>query len=175
MIESFSPFTRRVLAIGLLILALLVAGQLFALIASGVGNALDRLQDSRFALARVEAVRTRPPPPRAAPLPPGQFIGADSHGTAAAAAAGRIRTAAGQSGVTLEAMAAAPVDPLNPKLVRLTFAARAAEPALLGFLQTVERDDPPLRLNSWSISRAAPDSPELILQASAVTAWSPAQ
>jgi hypothetical protein len=174
-IESFSPLTRRVLAVGLLILALLLAVQIFSLAAAAVGTALGRLEDSRFALARVEAVRARPLPPRAPPLPLGQFLQADSHDTATAAAAGRIRRAAGGSGVTLDGMTAVPADPANPRLVRISFAARAAEPALLAFIQAVEREDPPLRLHAWSIARAAPGAPELVLQASAVVAWSPAQ
>ena len=174
MIASFSPLTRRILAVGLLILALLLAVQVFSLAATAIGTALGRLEDSRFALARVEAVRARPLPPRAPPLPPGQFLQADSHNTATAAAAGRIRTAAGGSGVTLEGMTAVPADPANPRLVRISFAARAAEPALLNFIQTVERNDPPLRLHAWSIART-PGGPELVLQASAVVAWSPAQ
>ena len=174
MIENFSPITRRILAVGLLVLALLVGLRLVALAAAGVGSALERLQDSRFALARVEAVRARPLPLQAKPLPPDQFYGAASHEAAAAAGVTRLRSVAGENGVTLDSLTPVPVDPANPQLVRLSFAARAAEPSLLAFLQALERDDPPMRLHGWSIARAAPDTPELALQGSAVMAWSPA-
>lgn len=174
MIENFSPLTRRILAIGLLVLALLVVLQLLGLVAGTVGGALGRLEDSRFALARVEAIRARPLPPPAPPLPPGQALQAASHSAAADLAAARLRTAAGELGVTLDSVTPVPEDPANPRLVRLSFAARAAEPALLGFIQAVERDDPPLRLHGWSIAPVAPNAPELILQGSAVLAWSPA-
>lgn len=174
MIDSFSPLTRRILALGLLVLALLVGLRLIVLVVGGVGDALDRLEDSRFALARVEAIRAGPLPPRMPPLAPGQFLQAETHAVAADAAAARIRDAATRHIVTLEGMTAAPQDPANPKLVQLSFVARAAEPALLGFLQTVEQDGPPLRLQGWSIGRGSPDSPELSLQATAVVAWSAA-
>lgn len=174
MIDSFSPLTRRILAVGLLVLALLVGLRLIVLVAGSVGAALDRLEDSRFALARVEAVRARPLPPRSPPLSPGQFLQAESHAVAADAAAARIRDAATQNTVTLEGITPVPQDPANPRLVRLSFAARAAEPALLAFLQAVERDGPPLRLQGWSIGRGSPDSPDLNLQANAAIAWSAA-
>lgn len=174
MIENFSPLTRRLLAAGLLLLAVLLALRLAGVVIDAVGGSLDRLQDSRFARARVEAVRTRPPPPAAPPLPPGQFLQAESHEAAADAAAARLRGAASQASVTLDAVTPVPEDTGNPRLVRLTFTARAPEPALLAFIQAVERDDPPLRLHGWSIVPAAPGAAELTLQANAVAAWSAA-
>jgi hypothetical protein len=175
MIESFSPLTRRILALGLLVLAVLLGLRLILLGVAAVGTALERLEDSRFALARVEAVRARPVPPRTPPPPAGQFLQAASHAAAAEAAGARVRAAASASGVTLETIAPLPEDLANPRLVRLALAARGTEPAMLAFVQAVERDDPPMRLQGWSIGRPAPDAPGLILQGSAVMAWSTAQ
>jgi hypothetical protein len=170
MIADFSPLTRRLLAIGLLILALLLAVRLATAVAGGVGGALESLDDSRFALARLEALRRRSEPPRAPPLQPGLAIAAASHEAAGEAAAGRIAGAASGK-VLIDSISLLSQDAANPRLVRISIAARGREPELLAFIQALEQPDPPIRLHEWSIAAPSPGAAELTLQATALAAW----
>ena len=172
MMDAFSPLTRRILALGLLILLLLLALRLVLGAVETVGASVSELEDSRFRLARLEAVAARPAAAPAPALPSGLTFTAANAEEAAAAMLAALNGAASQ--VQLGAVAPLPPDPQNPQLVSLSVSAVAPEANLLAFIRDLEGASPPIRLHMWSIAPSAPGAADLQLQGVAVGAWSAA-
>lgn len=169
MIQSFSPLTRRILAVGLLVLLVLLGLRLAAGLGGAISSSLEELEDSRFRLARMEALRTRAAPPAADPLPAGLTLAAASHEDAAAQALAAVNGAAGAAQLTLARAAPLPQEPGNPNLVQVTLSAAGPEAAVLAFVSELEKSTPPVRLASWRIA-AAPGG-GLAVEGVAAAAW----
>lgn len=175
MIEGLSPPARRAAALGLLVLALLLALELGSALIGGAGESLGALQDARMREARLEGIRNTPEAEPAPPIPPGSAFAAPSHSEAAQAAAEAIAAAAGREEIALESAAAAPQDASNPNLLRIELLASGPEEALLRFIAAVEQGSPAVRLRAWRIERGAGEPVPLRLQATALAAWTEAQ
>ncbi len=171
MIQSFSPLTRRILAIGVLVLALLVAVNVASGVAASVTAALDDLDDSRYRLARLEAIAKKPALPAAEPIPQNVAFSAPDHEAAAGQVTQALNAAAATSQLTLAGISAAPQDRSNPGLISVAVAATGPEQPILAFIGEVEKGSPVIRLRSWTIRRASPDSPELAFEGVAVASW----
>jgi hypothetical protein len=169
--DGLSPLTQRIVALGLLVLLLLSGLRLAVAVAGWTTASLEALDDSRFQLAKLQAIRARAAPIPGSPIPAGAAFSAKAHGQALASAVGAIRSAAGATGVQVQA-APEPLLKDNPNLLSIRVAASGREAALLGFVAQVERSQPAIRLRSWTLARTAPQSPELSLKAVAVAAWS---
>lgn len=174
MVDSFSPLTRRILALGILALLLLLGVRVAAGVAEGVSGSLEELGDRRFVLARLEAVRSRPAPVRPRPLPPGLHIQAASHEQASAVAAAAVRGAAAAAQFTLSAVSVAPPRAENPALIELRIAGKGPELSALTFVEHLERGQPAIRLRTWQIA-ADPATPEISVEGIASAAWGPGQ
>lgn len=174
MVDSFSPLTRRILALGVLVLLLLLGARVAATVVEGASGSLQELRDRRFVLARLEAVRSRPLPVRARPLPPGLHIQAASYEQASAIAASAIRGAAAAAQLTLTSVAVEPPQPANRGLIELRVAGKGPELAALAFVEHLERGQPAIRLRSWRMA-ADPATPELAIEGVAAAAWGPSQ
>ncbi len=171
MIQEFSPRTRRIVAIGILVLLALLAVQLSAAVARAVSNSLDELEESRFRLARLEAIRARPaaPPPR--PIPEELTFQAASYDEAAAQALAAVNAAAASAQLVLPTVSALPRDEANPNLIRISVAGSAPEQAVLTFIGEIEKASPAVRLRSWNATAAEGQPPALIFEGVAVAAW----
>ena len=172
MMNAFSPLTRRILALGLLVLLLLLGLRLVLAAVETVGASISELEDSRFRLARLEAIAARPAAPPAPALPSGLTFTAASAEEAGTAMVGALHAAASQ--IQLGAVAPLPTDPKNPQLVSLSVSAAAPEASLLAFIRDLEAASPSIRLRTWSIAPSAPGAADLQLQGVSVAAWSPA-
>lgn len=168
---GLSPRAARAVAVGLLVLALLLAAELVSTIVSGTGEALARLDDARAREARLDAVQASPAAPPAAPIPGGIAVEAPAHDAAAAQVVAAIEAAAAGEEIAVASAVAAPQDPANPNLIRIELLAEGPEEKLLRFVAGVERGPPAVRLRAWRIARSDGDPALLRLQGSALAAW----
>jgi hypothetical protein len=139
---------------------------------SGTSAMIERLDDARFHLARLQQLEARPLPPPGNPIPPDAWLKAADRPTAEAAFLALINGSAGKTQVALER--AAPIAATDPKELRLTvdIVAIGPEPALAAFIGDVEQGVPLIRFQHWKLS--APDTPgtPARFEAQAVAVWS---
>jgi hypothetical protein len=156
MMAQFSPFTRRVVAIGILILLVLgaidlVIAPLYALTA----NSLSGLEDARFRRARLEAIEARPPVPSAEPVPASLYLAAPDRQHAADALLAAIGASAARYEVQLDSVAPLPADSSRGAAIAVTVAARGEHDKLLAWINELERGAPAIHFADWSL---APDT-----------------
>jgi len=173
MIEQLSPFTRKFLAIGILLFALLFGVTAIVLpTATAIQDMLDRLGDSRFELARLEAIDQRKPPVLGEVVDPTLMVTAPSREIAIEQLAALTNSAAATSAVTLERN-----DPAAPNgnaaVISLDIVAVGPELALSSFLNEVERGRPAIRFARWRIDgEPDPVNGTIRFEGRAVAAWS---
>lgn len=180
MMEQFPPFTRRLVAIALLFLAILALVNLLILPLSGwMSSSLAGLADARFQLARLEAVRGRPAPPETPPMPAGLTLSAANPETAVQALVSSIRAGAANNQVQVDG--ADPVGQTDPQahVVEVSLSVRGEQSHILSFINALERGTPTVRFRTWSVM--ADESPpisgptQLTFQGVATAVWEPDQ
>jgi len=173
MIESLSPFSRRLIALALLGLAILSALNLVIIpLLTLAGARLDRLEDARFRRARLEALDARPAQPRGDPVPPNAYFRANDASAAGAMLAAVVNGAAARTEVTIERAAPLPAQPARPLTLVVDLAASGPELTLVAFVSEIERGNPVIRLDRWRlVSPDAPGGPTR-LEARAMAVWS---
>jgi hypothetical protein len=155
MMTSFSPLTRRVVAVGIAVLALfalvnLVALPVYALTASS----LSGLEDARFQRARLEAIAARPPLPRAEPVPASFYLTAPDRERAADVLIAAIGAAASRYEVQVDSIAPAAADPARPGAVTVTIAARGEHDRMLAWINDLERGTPAVYFLVWKLGQS---------------------
>lgn len=173
MIASWSPFTRRVVALGILLFVTLGAINIVIMPVSGwLTNTLEELSDGRFRLARLRAIEARPPLPDAPPVPQSLYLTAPDRDAAAAAMIGSVGAAAARTQVSFDQTVALPADPSGTKLVSVGLAGTGAEEAVLLFVNELERGPPVMRLRTWRLTSAEGQPRQVRIEAIAVAVWS---
>lgn len=156
MIASFSPFTRKVLALGILLLALLGAIQLvIAPLYALTANSLSELEDARYRRARLESIAARPPLPTAAPVPASLYLTAPDRQRATDLLLAAIGGAAGRYQLQVDSIAAVPAESSRGAAIAVTVVARGEHDALLAWINDLETGTPNIHFADWSL---APDS-----------------
>jgi len=152
MTERFSPFTRRVLALGIAVLALLGLLNLVILPILGfTANRLSALEDARFRLARLEAIIARPPPERSAPVPASLYMNARSRQSATDTLISTIAASAARYEVHVDSIAPLEADPGRPKAIALSLAVRGEQDKMLAWINELERGQPAVHFATWSL------------------------
>lgn len=174
MMAGFSPLTRRLVAIGLLIIAILLALNLLILpVHALMASSLDTLAESRFQLGRLRAIEARPDPVVGEPVPAGAVISAADHDGASMLLAEAITAAAARA--QLEVQSIAPGQSERGAQVAAKIAVAGPHDAVLGFVNDLERGSPLARFDDWSITANAPatagEPVRLSLDATVVAAW----
>lgn len=172
MMAGFSPFTRRLIALAILLFALLAAINLAGAVIGGASASLAALGDARFRLARLTALQMRPASPAGAPVSPDFYFTAPDRESAAAQAEAAARQAAASVALPIESLALAPADPEQPLQLALPIAASGPEPAVLAFIAELERSRPAMRLGSWRIVRTGTDPGSLRVEGTVLAVWS---
>lgn len=171
MMQDLVPFTRKVLALGVLVLvaAILISGAIVPLL-STLDHSLEQLADARFRHARLRALEALPPPPPGDRVPREIVIWAKSRQEAAQLISRRISAAANRNAVALEQAVLRPAD---AREVEISFdvVAAAPEASTLGMINELERSQPLIRLENWRLSQEGPTSP-LRLEARLSGVWS---
>jgi type II secretory pathway component PulM len=156
MMAQFSPFTRRVVALGILILVLiglfdLVLAPVYALAA----NSLSGLEDARFRRARLEAIAARPPLPASEPVPASLYLVAPDRQRATDALLAAISSSAARYEVQLDSVAPLGADASRGEAIAVTLAARGEHDKILAWVNELERGAPAVHFADWSL---APDA-----------------
>jgi hypothetical protein len=156
MIDRFSPLTRRMLALGGLVLALLVLVNLVLSPLVGLtGDSLTELDDARFRLARLEAIIARPAPPRSEPVPDSLYAAAPARQAATDRLISMINTTASGYGVQVDSIAPMDANPSRPKMIALSLVMRGEQDAMLAFINDLERGQPVVHFADWSLGPGA--------------------
>jgi hypothetical protein len=186
MIDQLSPFTRKIVAVGLLVLAMLLVVQLIiAPLFSAIGDQRAELADLRARRVRLEATRARLLPDGST-MPMALAIGAPDRAAAQLRLRALLTGSAGIAGVTLVANAA-PATADRPQEVAIDLSATGSEAALTTFASLVEHGTPLIRFRHWRIGQdetpapplgalpgvSAPSVPTLRLNGLAVAVWAP--
>ncbi len=156
MMAGFSPFTRKVVALGILILLLLGAIQLLIVpIYALTADSLSGLEDARFRRARLESIAARPPLPAAAPVPASLYLAAPDRQRATDQLLAAIGGAAARYQVQIDSVAALPEESSRGAAIAVTIAARGEHDKVLAWVNELEAGSPSVHFADWAL---APDS-----------------
>ena len=152
--EQFSPVSQRLIAIGLLVLALLVAFSLvimpaFALLRDGLAS----LRDLRLQVARAEAIRDRPEPPPMGEVPADLYITAPDRKAANDMLVGQLAALAARHGLQAQIDPAPEQEGAAPALLTVSFLASGETKPVLTFFTDLERGTPLIRFRSLQITQ----------------------
>ena len=167
MMAQFSPFTRRLVAVGILILGLFALVNLLIRPIYGLtADSLSGLNDARFHRARLEAIAKRPPLPRAEPVPPTLYLSAPDREKAQDALVAAIGGSAAAYEIRVENVSPLPADPARPKAIAVAFRATGAQDQMLAWINSLEFGPPAVHFAEWSLAQvgeaaasAAPPAP----------------
>lgn len=170
MIDQVSPLTRRVVAIGLLVLILLVGLQgIIVPLISGISDQREELAILRDRAAHLKDINDRPLPAMSA-LPAHAAIKAMAAGPALERLRAAISQAAAASGVILNGVAP-PSTAVPAQHLDLDLSATGSEEALTQFIGLLEHGDPLMRWESWRIQPESAAGRPLTLSGRVVAAW----
>ena len=154
MIQSFSPLTRKFLALALLFFAIMAALSLVILpVVSEVRSSLDGLADARFRLARLDAIKARPEPKIANEVPQGATILAADAARAMDQFRGQVVGAAASHQVQLVSILPLGANGAQPRLMALQLVVSGSEHQVLTLVNSLEQGRPLIRLKTWTINR----------------------
>jgi hypothetical protein len=156
MMAQFSPFTRRVVAIGILVLGLFALVNLLIVPLYGLtAGSLSGLEDARFQRARLEAIAARPPLPRSDPVPSTLYLTAPDRQRAVDTLISAIGGSAARYEIQLDNVAPLPADPARPKAIALSFSGRGEQDRMLAWINELEIGPPAIRFGEWSLGQDA--------------------
>jgi hypothetical protein len=159
MTELLSPFSRRIIALGLLFLVMVTVINVIAVpLFAAVRNQLDALADARLGVAHLEAVDRVPTPRRTPPVPDDLYIQAPNRELATEALLTIIRSSAQSRKVALDVPGALTLDPAQPAQIAVSLSFAAPEADIEALLHDLETGPPAIRFSQWRMT--APDDPK---------------
>jgi len=172
MIETLSPFSRRLIAIGSLLLAILTLLNLVLvpLWQWNVDN-LDELAAARMRLARMRAAVAADPPAKGDAVPATAMILAPTREAAVATLTAAIQASAARVGVTPQVVGPAPSLRGKEMKMVVNINASGSETALVDLLADIESNSPAIRLERWAIVAGDTADSPAHLEARAVALW----
>lgn len=171
MSSDFSPLTRKVLAIGLLILALLLVWTvILSPLFSALGSSLTELDNARFQRLRLEQIETRPTPEKAATLAPDIVINAQSKTEASDQFTVHFSSLANGNGLQTVSVVQTNNDQTG-KLVGVEFALSGPEENIVKFINIAEKSAPNIRFRNWQITAIDANDPNLQFSGQALAGW----
>jgi len=171
MIEQMSPITRRIVAVGLVILVVLLAGQFLLLpIGEAIADQHDDLSALRSRRARLVATARRLMPDSST-MPPGLAVAATDPASAGKRLQALLSGSAATAGVTLTQGVALPVAG-SSRILGINLVATGTEAGLSSFASLVEHGSPVIRFQHWRMTMS--DAPTTMhFEGFAVAAWQP--
>jgi hypothetical protein len=172
MMANWSPFTRRALALTILAFVVLgIANFVIVPVVGTISSAINELQDSRFRVARLEAIEGRPAVPNVQPVPSGLTIAATNRGAAGSLMAGALGAAATRTQVTLDPPTVLPQDN-QPRQVAISVGVVGSEAAVLSFVNALEAGQPLVRFRNWRFAVVDGPPRQLRFEGVALAPWS---
>jgi len=172
MMAQFSPLSRRIVAIGIAVLALLGLINLVIVPLYGLtAGSLSDLEDARFQRARLEAIAARPPLPRSEPVPASLYVAAPDRQRASDALIAAIGGTAAGYEIQLDSVTPTDADPARPEAIGVRFTARGEQDKILAWINDLESGSPAAYFTDWSLG---PGTDGAAMSAPAATAVPPA-
>lgn len=169
--DGLSPFTRRFVAIGLLLVAVISALNLIVLpLGLLLRQSVAQLGDARFQRSELEAIVARPAPKAGDPIPPSSYVAAGSGALAFGQLEARVRAETAAAKIHLLSFGPRPQPGSGAFRLSAVLSAEGDEVALVGFIGALEQHSPLIRLSRWHIARPTADGP-LHLDAQIDAVW----
>jgi Tfp pilus assembly protein PilO len=170
MIDQMSPLSRRIVAVGLLVLLVLLLVQyVLAPLASAIVDQRDALTALRARETRLQATARRTLP-NASDVQPGQAIIAPSPSQGAQRLQALLAGKAALAGVSVQlGPPCAPKD--EPALLCADLAVSGTEADMARFLNSVEHGAPVIRFRMWQLTPGQGVDTQLHFNGRAVAVW----
>lgn len=153
MMAQFSPLTRRIVALGIAVLALFgLINLVLAPIYSVTAGSLSGLEDARFQKARLEAIAARPPLPRSDPVPEALYMPAPDRQRASDALIAAIGASASRYEIQLDSVTPVAPEPGRLATVGAAVAARGEQDKILAWINDLELGTPAIYFPTWSLA-----------------------
>lgn len=170
-VQQFSPLTRKILAVALLVfILLLVWSVILSPLFSSIGASLSELDDARFQRERLERLEARPAPQAAEVLPGEIVFRVDNPETAADQIGGYFANLASGAGLQILSVEAR-VAKTGSKLLQVDFALQGPEEKVMRFINLAEKTMPIIRFKDWAIEAIDPASGEVQFSGQALAGW----
>lgn len=154
MMTQLSPFTRRLIALAILFFAIFGLLNLVVLpVATLLSTGFSDLADARFRLTRLEAIRARPMPPEALPVPVGLTLIAPDEPLATEQLRAQLMALATRYQLRLEASPAPGSETPTPGRIALAITVSGPQEPMLNFVNSLEQGEPLIRLKTWRMAR----------------------
>jgi hypothetical protein len=153
MIDSFSPFSRRVIVLGLLVLKIMLVTSLFLIpLSQWVLSHLDLLEDSRLRLERVQVLSRTRLSPTPHMLSQEMFFQAGSDAAAQDLLNAHLQRLTELNGLTDADIRSAKTQNFRGML-RSDLTVSGQEQNIARFVNELEAGNPKVRFGEWSIGR----------------------
>lgn len=147
MMDSFSPFTRRLVAISIPVFVVLAIGSVIVLpVVDALSASREQLADDRFRASKLKAIIEAPTLPAVARVPRGLYISAPAIAPASAALANIITSTAARNQMAVDHVVA--INGGGTDLALVDFAATGSEAGILSFLNELEVGSPLVRMQN---------------------------
>jgi Type II secretion system (T2SS), protein M subtype b len=171
MIEDMSPLAQRILAVGILVLALLLGFQLVASpLIERMQLSREALADSRYRLHKLESLASQPEAMAGQPVEPGLLIAAPNVKIAQAQLLGQISRIASSTGASVQKVEVLEKQAL-PSLVATKIELSGNEVSIISFVGQLEGARPMMRLRDWRLQADDDNSGQLKLSAKVFASW----
>lgn len=149
--SELSPFMRRILAIGILLLFLLCAIEFIVIPINGkIETSRDALADSRYEIIRLQGIIDRPDPPAGKALNPSLLLKAANHEEAQNALQNLLANLAAQNNIEITTIFATDDKPLTG-LITANISVAGDEISVTNFLTQIENNQILMRMVDWNI------------------------
>ena len=170
---SLSPLTSRIVAVGLLILALLLLIQLLSALISTVQDVRLELGDVRARRAQLEQRIARGIPERGAIVPTDLFFRAKTEPEAAGVFGTYVNIVARRYGVQVRGLSVDPTSGIAGHALDATIQVDGPETSVIKFVSELEQGRKLTRLVAWHITKGQDLKAGISLSGHVVAAWGP--
>jgi len=172
MIAQFSPPARRLVAIGLTILAALICVQALVLpLAALLRSSLEGYHASGERLQRLRAIADRPDAPRSEPVPVGLSIPTHDALSAGAVLTGSINAARDRASLKSLDLIPVEADPATPQLVSVQLHVVGPTDAVLTLISELEHRQPLVRFARWKLTAVQGQPGQIEFAGTAQAIW----
>ncbi len=171
MMMGFSIFTRRVLAIGILLLLILCSIEFIILpIKDRMQLSRNSLADSRFELARLHDIANRPEPPAGQKIDNSLLLNANEKLAAQNILNDHLLALAEQRGISVNIVF---IDQENTfkGLIMADISIAGEESLIMSFIADLENGRPLVRLTNWNINYQEQQPQQIQFESKIMASW----
>lgn len=172
MMDGFSPVTRRIVAVGLLVfLALLALNLIVSPLLDWTADSLDRLAMARERKSRLLVLQDRPAIDPGETVPAALTLSAADRPAAEAKLAELLTQAASRTSITIDSVTPEQASDSKSRQIGAVVSATGTETAIISFLTDVESGSPLVRFKAWKLARSDGAPGTVKFEAVAAAVW----